>query len=198
MIYIIWAILRKKGGKCVFWEKRTSTYINWKNPNVSSACFRKYVDSKNQNVATDSTWWIEFQVSTSFLHLFIFVKLHFSSWAFLLFYFVLTQLRIISWNWVTRQSRPFNSWADWELRRSWKFVLITMIILSDTLGFMASPCYKSQRIEEKMWKNSKKESEKFCNSLSILYSFVHGVKLSISFQTVVNEKKIGKIILILL
>ena len=42
------------------------------------------------------------------------------------------------------------------------------------------------------------ECEKFCNSLSILYSFVHGVKLTISFQTVVNEKKIGKIILILL
>ena len=155
-------------------EKRTSTYINWKNPNVSSACFRKYVDSKNQNVATDSTWWIEFQVLINV----IFKFFHFCQTAFLLFYFVLTQLRIISWNWVARQSRPFKSWADWELRRSaklqlsqlWKFVLIslwilrksreiTMIILSDTLGFMASPCYKSQRIEEKMWKNSKKESE---------------------------------------
>ena len=50
----------------------------------------------------------------------IFKVFHFcqTAFAFLLFYFVLTQLRIISWNWVTRQSRPFNSWADWELRRS--------------------------------------------------------------------------------
>ena len=86
---------------------------------------------------------------------------------------------------VTQYQLKLSHYAtDWELRRSaelqltqlLKFVLIShleispkssvpksgetsMIILSDTLSFIPSTFYKSQRIEEKMWKNSKKESE---------------------------------------
>ena len=132
-----------------FLETRTSTYINWKNPNVSSACFRKYVDSKNQNVATYSTWWIEFQVSTSFLKCFIFVKLRLRFYFFILFW-----LSYASWNWV---ARPFKSWADWELRRSaklqlsqlWKFVLISLWVHVTNLKGLKRKCGRIQRKNQK-------------------------------------------------
>ena len=127
------------------------------------------------------------QVSMSFWHFFIFVKLRF-------YFFILFWLSY-ALSAETEAIEAFQKLSRLRTKKLWKFVSISLCV---------SPCYKSQTIEEKMWKNSKKESElkyfqNVKSSVIVCRFYINLFTVSnVNFQTVVNEKKIGKIILILL